>query len=87
MNTTFCESFFSELMASWFPVEACRSVESCQVAEGMLRAETDWDEVVLRTAARAFRAWRHAVAQEGQVTTFLQVTDFLFFTADVFDLF
>lgn len=29
----------------------------------MLRAETDWDEVVLRTAARAFRAWRHAVAQ------------------------
>lgn len=27
-------------------------------------AETDlWDEAVLRTAARAFRAWRHAVAQ------------------------
>lgn len=33
--------------------------------EGMLgAAETDlWDEAVLRTAARAFRAWRHAVAQ------------------------
>lgn len=27
-------------------------------------AQTDlWDETLLRTAARAFRAWRHAVAQ------------------------
>lgn len=32
---------------------------------GMLpSAQTDlWDETLLRTAARAFRAWRHAVAQ------------------------
>lgn len=59
--------------------------EFCQVwateKEGMLgAAETDlWDEAVLRTAARAFRAWRHAVAQVGgRLTTFLQVTNSFF---------
>ena len=61
--------------------------EFCQVwateKEGMLgAAETDsWDEAVLRTAARAFRAWRHAVAQVGGATCHISAGDqFLYFT-------